>query len=244
MCAKVLLVEDEGPLVALLRGYLEREGHETYEAFDGRSGLEAARRVEPDVVVLDWMLPGLGGLEVLRELRRFSDAYVIMLTARAEEVDKIVGLSAGADDYLTKPFSPGELVARVRAMLRRPRGGVNAHEEEKPLAFGELEIDPDRRRVRLGGDEVPLTALEFDLLLALASRPGFVFGRRRLLERVWGEDYFGDDHVVDVHVANLRKKLNAARDGAGGRHVRTVRGVGYTFEGSPEGSSEGSPVVS
>ena len=232
------MVEDEGPLVDLLRGYLEREGHETYEAFDGRSGLEAARRVGPDVVILDWMLPGLGGLEVLRELRRFSDAYVIMLTARAEEVDKIVGLSAGADDYLTKPFSPGELVARVRAMLRRPRGEAAASpEEEKPLAFEELEIDPARRRVRLGGDdEVPLTALEFDLLLALASRPGFVFGRRRLLERVWGEDYFGDDHVVDVHVANLRKKLNAARDGAGGRHVRTVRGVGYRFEDSSEGS--------
>lgn len=231
------MVEDERPLVGLLRGYLEREGHEVHEAFDGASGLEVAQRVGPDVVVLDWMLPGLDGLEALRELGRLSDAYVIMLTARAEEVDKIVGLSAGADDYLTKPFSPGELVARVRALLRRPRGAATAAtEEEKPLAFGELEIDPARRRVDLGGDEVPLTALEFDLLLALASRPGFVFGRRRLLERVWGEDYFGDDHVVDVHVANLRKKLSAARDGAGGRHVRTVRGVGYRFEGSSEGS--------
>ncbi|MBA2618656.1 MAG: response regulator transcription factor [Rubrobacter sp.] len=236
MSLRALVVEDEVNLVELLRGYLEREGFEVYAAFDGEAGLEAARRVEPDIIVLDWMLPGLDGLEVLRELRRFSEAYVIMLTARAEEVDKIVGLSAGADDYLTKPFSPGELVARVRALLRRPRGAAAAHEEEEPLAFGELEIDPARRRVRLGEDGVALTALEFDLLLALASRPGFVFGRRRLLEQVWGEDYFGDDHVVDVHVANLRKKLNAARDGAGGRYVRTVRGVGYRFEGSSEGS--------
>ncbi len=229
----MLIIEDERHLVGLLRGYLEREGYEVHEALDGEVGLEVARRVEPDVVVLDWMLPRLDGIEVLRELRRFSDAYVVLLTARTEEVDKIVGLSAGADDYLTKPFSPGELVARVRTMLRRPRGeAATTPEEEKPLAFGELEIDPARRRVRLGENEVSLTALEFDLLLALASRPGFVFGRRRLLERVWGEDYFGDDHVVDVHVANLRKKLNAAEDGAGNRYVRTVRGVGYRFENS------------
>ncbi len=231
-----LIIEDEKNLADLLRGYLVREGFEVHEAFDGEAGLEAARRLKPDVVILDWMLPGLDGMGVLQELRRFSEAYVIMLTARAEEVDKIVGLSSGADDYLTKPFSPGELVARVRAMLRRPRGEAATSGEEEPLAFGELEIDPARRRVRLGEDGVPLTALEFDLLLALASRPGFVFGRRRLLERVWGSGYFGDDHVVDVHVANLRKKLNAARDGAGSHYVRTVRGVGYRFEYSSEGS--------
>jgi DNA-binding response OmpR family regulator len=232
MDVRALIIEDEKNLVSLLRGYLEQEGFEVHVAFDGETGLEAARLLEPDVVVLDWMLPKLDGLEVLRGLRRFSEAYVIMLTARADEVEKIVGLSAGADDYLAKPFSPGELVARVRAMLRRPRGEASTVPEERPLAFGELEIDPARRRVRLGEDEVPVTALEFDLLLALGSRPGFVFGRRRLLERVWGEDYFGDDHVVDVHVANLRKKLNAAREGAGNRYVRTVRGVGYRFEGS------------
>ena len=231
-----LIIEDEKNLADLLRGYLVREGFEVHEAFDGEAGLEAARRLKPDVVILDWMLPGLDGMGVLQELRRFSEAYVIMLTARAEEVDKIVGLSAGADDYLTKPFSPGELVARMRAMLRRPRGEAATSGEEEPLAFGELEIDPARRRVRLGEDGVVLTALEFDLLLALASRPGFVFGRRRLLERVWGSGYFGDDHVVDVHVANLRKKLNAARDGAGSHYVRTVRGVGYRFEYSSEGS--------
>jgi DNA-binding response OmpR family regulator len=232
---RALVIEDEKNLADLLRGYLEREGFEVHQAFDGEVGLEVARRVEPDVVVLDWMLPGLDGMQVLRELRRFSEAYVIMLTARTEEVDRIVGLSAGADDYLTKPFSPGELVARVRAMLRRPRGGPGGEAdtpEEKPLVFGELEIDPNRRRVRFGIAVASLTALEFDLLLALASRPGFVFGRRRLLERVWGEDYFGDDHVVDVHVANLRKKLDAADKGAGGHYIRTVRGVGYKFEGA------------
>lgn len=232
MDIRALIVEDEKNLTDLLRGYLEREGFEVHEAFDGETGLEVARRVKPDIVVLDWMLPKLDGMEVLRELRRFSEAYVIMLTARAEEADKIVGLSTGADDYLTKPFSPGELVARVRAMLRRPRGEAAVAPEEDRLVFGDLEVDPARRRVRLGKDEVSLTALEFDLLVALASRPGFVFGRRRLLERVWGEDYFGDDHVVDVHVANLRKKLNTAREGAGNLYVRTVRGVGYRFEGS------------
>lgn len=233
MTVRVLIVEDEKNLVDLLRRYLEREGFEIHEAFDGYAGLEAARRVEPDVVVLDWMLPKLDGMEVLRELRRFSEAYVIMLTARAEEVDKIVGLSAGADDYLTKPFSPGELMARIRAMLRRSRGvprGAQTKEVE-PLKFGELVIDPARREVRLRGEEVSLTALEFDLLAALALRPGFVFGRGQLLERVWGV-YFGDDHVIDVHIANIRKKLDAAKDKAGTRYIQTVRGVGYRFESS------------
>lgn len=228
MCARILVVEDERPLVKLLRGYLEREGHEVSTAFDGQGGLEAARQTKPDVVVLDWMLPGFDGMEVLRELRRFSDAYVIMLTARVEEVDRIVGLSAGADDYLTKPFSPGELVARVRAMLRRPRAGGSAPPENAPLEFGKLVVDPTRREVWLGEDEASLTATEFDLLAALTSRPGFVFGRRQLLERVWGESYFGNDHVVDVHIANLRKKVE--EDPANPRYVLTVRGVGYRFD--------------
>jgi DNA-binding response OmpR family regulator len=231
MSVRVLVVEDEENLLALIRSYLEREGFEVHEALDGRTALEVARRVEPDVVVLDWMLPGLDGMEVLRELRRFSEAYVIMLTARADEVDRIVGLSTGADDYLIKPFSPGELVARVRAMLRRPRGVASPAqgilEEDAPLNFGELTVDSARREVRLLGEEVPLTALEFELLATLASRPGFVFSRSRLLERVWGENYFGSDHVVDVHVANLRKKLK--EDPSAPRYVQTVRGVGYRF---------------
>ncbi len=226
----MLIIEDEKPLARLIRGYLEREGYEVREAFDGVTGLEMARRVEPDIVILDWMLPGLDGMEVLRELRRFSEAYVIILTARTEETDRIVGLSTGADDYVTKPFSPGELVARAKAMLRRPRGGPVGQDDfagEEPLCFRELTIDSGWREVILDGKEVALTALEFDLLATLASRPGFVFSRSRLLEHVWGEDYFGDDHVVDVHVANLRKKLD--EDPSRPRYIETVCGVGYRF---------------
>src|SRR5918998_3981923 len=228
MTVRALIVEDEENLVRLLRGYLEREGFEVREALDGIAALEAVRESEPDVVVLDWMLPKLDGMEVLRELRRFSDAYVIVLTARVEEVDRIVGLSTGADDYLTKPFSPGELVARIRAMLRRPRTATpNDKDEEAPMKFGELTIDLGRREVRLGEGQVSLTALQFELLATLASRPGLVFSRGQLLERVWGDDYFGDDHVVDVHVANLRKKVED--DPSSPRYVQTVRGVGYRF---------------
>jgi DNA-binding response OmpR family regulator len=229
MTVRALIVEDEENLVRLLRGYLEREGFEVSEALDGLTALEAAREVNPDVVVLDWMLPRLDGMDVLRQLRRFSDAYVIVLTARVEEVDKIVGLSTGADDYLTKPFSPGELVARIRAMLRRPRGEMRAVGEEVSLSFGELSVDRGRREVRLKGVEISLTAIEFDLLTALASRPGLVFTREQLLSRVWGEDYFGGDHLVDVHIANLRKKIEA--EPANPCYVRTVRGVGYRFRG-------------
>ena len=227
MTIRALIVEDEKNLVGLLRKYLEREGFEVAEALDGPAALEVARRSEPDVVVLDWMLPGLDGMGVLRELRRFSDAYVIMLTAREGEVDRIVGLSTGADDYLVKPFSPGELVARIRAMLRRPRGGASTDPEDPAMTFGDLSVDPARREVRLGREDVRLTAMEFDMLATLASRPGLVFSRRQLLARVWGDDYFGSDHVVDVHVANLRKKIE--EDPSNPRYVQTVRGVGYRF---------------
>jgi DNA-binding response OmpR family regulator len=228
MTIRALIVEDEQNLVGLLRLHLEREGFEVHEALDGRTALEVARRVTPDVVVLDWMLPGLGGIEVLRELRSSSDAYVIMLTARTDEVDRVVGLSTGADDYLTKPFSPAELVARIRAMLRRPRGGVSpSGQQDAPLRFGELTVDTARREARLGGEAVSFTAMEFDLLAALAAEPGVVFGRERLLEKLWGGDYFGSDHVIDVHVANVRKKLGD--DPQDPRYVQTVRGVGYRF---------------
>ena len=234
MTIRALIVEDEQDLVALLRLHLEREGFEVHEALDGPSALEIARRVDLDVVVLDWMLPKLGGMEVLRELRSFSDAYVVMLTARTEEVDRIVGFSTGADDYLTKPFSPAELVARVRAMLRRPRGGAastgSVTGEGTPLRFGGLSVDTVRHEVRVGEKEVDLTALEFDLLATLVASPGAVFSRDRLLEKVWGGDYFGSDHVIDVHVANLRKKIEA--DPSDPRYVQTVRGVGYRFRPS------------
>lgn len=223
----MLVVDDERNLVSLLRGYLEREGFEMYEAADGPAAIDEARRVSPEVVVLDWMLPGLDGVEVLRELRRFTDAYVLMLTARSEETDRIVGLSAGADDYVTKPFSPDELVARIRAMLRRPRSGIEEEEGPAPERFGELVLDPGSRTVSVAGQEAGLTALEFDLLRVLFSRPGFVFSRARLLERVWGGDHYGSDHVVDVHVANLRRKIEA--DPSEPRYIQTVRGVGYRF---------------
>ena len=221
---RALVVDDEPPLVQVVGGYLEREGFDVVTAPDGETAVALARDTIPDVVVLDLMLPGMDGIEVCRRIRTFSDAYVIMLTARRDEVDKLVGLSVGADDYLTKPFSPRELVARIRAMLRRPRAGGPA--EARPLRrFGALEIDPAGREVRIGGTEVELTKVEFDLLDALSAEPRVAFSRRRLTERVWGGDWYGDDHVVDVHIANLRRKLGdeAARP----RYIRTVRGVGY-----------------
>ena len=223
----VLVVDDEAPLRDLVRGYLEREGFAVLTAGDGSAALDVARQAAPAVVVLDLMLPGLDGLEVCRRLRTFSDAYVIMLTAKAEEIDRIVGLEVGADDYLTKPFSPRELVARVRAMLRRPhRDGPSALPEPPPaLTVGDLTVDLARHEVIQAGVPVPLTALEFSLLATLAAQPGRVFTRAQLLEQIWGTDYFGDDHVVDVHVGNLRKKLG--EDPAAPRYVETVRGAGY-----------------
>ncbi|AHY46634.1 Response regulators consisting of a CheY-like receiver domain and a winged-helix DNA-binding domain [Rubrobacter radiotolerans] len=234
MSQRALIVEDEQNIVDLLRSYLEREGFEVAEALDGNTALRKIETFRPDVVVLDWMLPGMDGMEVLARMRRFSEAYVVVLTARSEETDKIVGLSSGADDYVTKPFSPGELVARIRAMLRRPRGGASLgvpEPPEEPLRFGDLSIDLGSREVEVGGCPANLTALEFDLLTTLAGRPGYVFSRARLLERLWGEDYFGDDHVVDVHIANLRKKIEP--DSAKPRYIQTVRGVGYRFSRGP-----------
>ena len=220
---RALVVDDEAPLVALIRSYLEREGFEVAEAADGERAVELARKLDPDVIVLDLMLPGIDGIEACRRIRAFSDAYVVMLTAKAEETDRIVGLSTGADDYVTKPFSPAELVARVRAMLRRPRSLPEAGDARR--RFGDLEIDPPAREVRVAGLPVELTRIEFDLLDALSERPRHVLTRADLLERVWGPGWFGDDHVVDVHIANLRGKLGD--DGAAPRYVRTIRGVGY-----------------
>ena len=221
-----LVVEDEAPLATLVRSYLEREGFEVVTAGDGETAVELAREREPDVIVLDLMLPGIDGFEACRRIRTFSDAYILVLTARAEEADKVAGLSTGADDYVTKPFSPGELVARVRALLRRPRGGGGGGAPAStPRRFGDLVVDPLGREVRVGGRPVELTRLEFDLLDALSERPRVVFTRGQLLERVWGPTWFGDEHVVDVHVANLRRKLGD--DGRNPRYIRTVRGVGY-----------------
>ncbi|MCC6175571.1 MAG: response regulator transcription factor [Chloroflexi bacterium] len=229
--ATILLVDDEQNLVDLLRGTLQREGYDVLEALDGRAALAMAREHDVDLVVLDVMLPDIDGIEVCRQLRQFSDAYVVMLTARVEEIDKIVGLSVGADDYVTKPFSPREVAARVRALLRRPRLSQMTNvqtgtDEPTPHIFGELVIDETRHEAVLAGQILSLTVREFSLLLVLASHPGRVFTRLQLLEAIWGDEYY-DDHVVDVHVANLRRKL--ADDPAQPRFIETVRGVGYRF---------------
>lgn len=223
---RVLVVDDEAPIAEVVRGYLAAEGMDVIVTADGSSAIEAVRSRRPDVVVLDVMLPGLDGFEVLRRLRTFSDAYVIMLTARTEEIDRIVGLSVGADDYLVKPFSPRELAARVKALLRRPRAprvGAGAGR----LELGELVIDRPTRTVTLRRQSVALTTIEFDLLATLAEERGMVFDRQRLLDRVWGMDYVGDEHVVDVHLGNLRRKLGD--DAARPTFIETVRGVGYRF---------------
>jgi len=225
----VLVVEDSAVFQAVVREALEREGFPVTVAADGVEGLQLARELSPTVVVLDLNLPGLDGLDVCRELRRFSDAYVVMLTGRDDEVDKLIGLSVGADDYVVKPFSSRELAARVRAMLRRPRGiGPALSDAPAPRRFGELEIDVAARSVRMSGAEIELTRIEFDLLDTLSAEPRVVFTRRQLLEHVWGESWFGDDHVVDVHLSKLRHKLGD--DPASPRYVRTIRGVGYRFE--------------
>jgi DNA-binding response OmpR family regulator len=223
---RVLVVEDEVALADVIAGYLRREGFHTVMAHDGLSAVGLARTGQPDLVILDVMLPGIDGIEVCRQLRRFTDAYIIMLTARDEEVDKVVGLSVGADDYVVKPFSPRELIARVRAMLRRPRG-ESTEPGGAPAAtvFGDLAIDPQGRRVTVRGEPVELTRTEFDLLAALVERPTRAFTRRQLLDRVWSEGWFGDDHVVDVHIAHLRTKLHD--DAAEPAYIRTIRGVGY-----------------
>jgi DNA-binding response OmpR family regulator len=220
---RALVVDDERPLVDVISAYLERAGFEVLAAYDGERAVELARAEAPDVIVLDLMLPGIDGIEACRRIRTFSDAYVVMLTARAEEADKIAGLSTGADDYVTKPFSTGELVARLRAMLRRPRTGVPR--DEAARRFGALVVDPAAREVRVHERPVELTRREFDVLDALSAEPRVAFSREQLLEHVWGPDWFGDDHVVDVHVANLRRKLGD--DPAAPRYIRTVRGIGY-----------------
>lgn len=221
---RVVVVDDEQALVRLVTRYLEREGYIVHAAHDGHQALEVIGRVDPDVVVLDLMLPGVDGLEIARRLREQGDPYIVMLTARTEEVDRIVGLRVGADDYMTKPFSPNELVARIQAMLRRPRRVRDAR-RDGVRRFGDLTVDPAAREVAVAGRPVDLTRLEFDLLDTLSSEPRVVFSKDQLLEHVWGSAAYRDEHVVAVHMANLRRKLGDTGDGAG--YVRTVRGVGY-----------------
>ncbi len=225
---RALVVDDEVALAEVVASYLEREQFEALVIGDGSQAVAAAREFDPDVVILDLGLPGIDGLEVCRQLRTFSDAYVVMLTARDTEMDTIVGLTVGADDYVTKPFSPRELVARIKAMLRRPRmrDGAGAPAQVTPgRTFGPLRIDVDGREVFLDEEPIVLTRTEFDILAALSARPGVVFSRRNLLEAIRGERWIGDEHLIDVHIGHLRRKLGD--DAAAPRYLMTVRGVGY-----------------
>jgi DNA-binding response OmpR family regulator len=220
-----MVVEDETELAAVIGSYLERDGFEVTLVHDGAHAVTTAREVDPDVIVLDLGLPGLDGVEVCRQVRTFSDAYIVILTARSDEVDTLIGLSVGADDYMTKPFSPRELTARVQAMLRRPRPLREADAGDDTRTFGKLTIETVGRDVWLAGEPVALTRTEFDLLAALSERPRMAFSRRQLVDRVWGETWVGDEHLVDVHIGHLRRKLG--EDATAGRYIRTVRGVGY-----------------
>lgn len=232
MGTTILVVEDEEPILNLVVAYLQKEGFSVITAADGNAALAQARLGRPELVVLDLLLPGMDGLEVCRRLQQDGGPYVLMLTARADELDKVVGLSVGADDYLTKPFSPRELVARVKAILRRSRHSIPAASDVGLLLhYPGLMIDPVRREVQRNNAAVVLTAREFDLLYTLAATPGRVFTREQLLERVWGQDFDGVDRVVDVHVSLLRRKLEA--DPAEPTVIVTVRGVGYKFAVQP-----------
>ena len=220
---KILLIDDDKKTSDLVRQYLVKEGYAVNSAYDGPSGLKAALAYKPDLIVLDVMLPGFDGIELLSKLRQTSNVYVIMLTAKTEETDKIVGLSIGADDYMVKPFSPRELVARIKAAFRRLQSN-----QEKSVSdiftFQDIKIDVGSYQVWVNDIKVDLTSLEFDLLKTLAEYRGIVLTRNQLLQKVWGFDYFGDTRVVDVHIGNLRKKLGK------NHHITTIRGVGYRFD--------------
>ncbi len=225
---RVLVVDDERPLAQMVATYLSRAGYDVAQAHTGPAALEAARAYPPDVVVLDLGLPGLDGIEVCRRLREFTSCYVLMLTARGDEEDKLAGLAAGADDYITKPFSVRELVARVAAVLRRPRTALAPAAPAR--SFGDLVVDLAAHQARVGQAPVALTRTEFDLLAALALRPHQALTRRQLIDTVWGPSWVGDERLVDVHIGHLRRKLTGAC--ADGDHIDTVRGVGYRM-GTP-----------
>ncbi len=234
----ILIIDDEENIQRLVEAYLLAEGYTVHIAADGVTGLEMFREHQPDLVVLDIMLPGLDGLDLLRRIRQESDVYVLMLTAKSEEPDRVIGLTLGADDYLTKPFSPRELVARVKAILKRGRAAASgdaspAQDDDDVLCFQRVRIHPARYEVYRDDQPVELTALEFKLLLALAQHAGMVLSRTQLLERVWGYDFYGDERVVDVHIGRIRQKLEP--DPAAPQFIVTVRGVGYKFEADPCG---------
>ena len=220
--SKILIVDDEDDIRMLISTYLKKEGYQVFEAADGLQAVNTAREQAPDLVILDIMLPKMSGLELLSMLRRESDVYVIMLTAKTEEVDKLVGLNMGADDYLTKPFSPRELVARVNAAFRRITHSTSGT-EKRVYRTAHIRLDEGAHKAWLDDDLLDLTALEFDLLSTLMMHNGQALTREQLLQHVWGTDYYGETRVVDVHIGHIRKKL-------GERFISTVWGVGYRFE--------------
>lgn len=224
MVYKILVVDDELTLLNTVRAYLEQEGYTVQTAADGRSALHIFHDFQPDLVVLDIMLPEIDGLEVLRQLRQTSDVYVIMLTAKADEADKVIGLGLGADDYVTKPFSPRELVARIKASLRRLGGDT----VKKELVSAHLRLDEEARLAWKNGQPLDLTPIEFDLLHTLMRHHGRALSREQLIEQVWGYDYYGDDRVVDVHIGRLRKKVED--DASKPTLIVTAWGAGYRFE--------------
>jgi DNA-binding response OmpR family regulator len=233
---RVLVVEDEHDLNELIARQLRQDGHEVVQAFDGQAGLEAVERHAPDLVILDWMLPKLDGLVVCRRIRERHVVPILMLTARGEEADIVLGLEVGADDYLTKPFRIRELLARVRAMLRRSdrlQTAAPAPAQPESVAAGPLSVSAEMRSATLHGEELDLTPKEFDLLALFVQHPGRAFSRDYLLERVWGDDVYVTDRTVDTHVQRLRKKLGDEADA-----IRTVWGIGYRFQRSA-GASDG-----
>ncbi len=222
-----LVVDDSPDILNLVSSALQRDGFVVSQASSGDDAIELARRDSPDLIVLDVMMPGTDGIETCRLLREFTDAYIVMLTARADEVDKLVGLSIGADDYMVKPFSPRELVARARAMLRRPR---RTGPESSLRIFSGMNIDTGTREVWVDNALVAITRTEYEILDSLASDPRSVITRTALVQRIWGQDWFGDDHVLDVHMSSLRRKIGDASGTP--RFITTVRGVGYRFVGT------------
>jgi len=227
MARKILVVDDEARIVRLVRTYLEGAGFQVITAYDGREALQAFRSEQPDLVVLDLMLPEIDGLDVARAIRREGDVPIIMLTARAEETDRLIGLELGADDYVVKPFSPRELTARVRAVLRRTNPSLDAGGtmQDEVLEIGDLRLDTARRQAYLGDRPIDLTAVQFDLLKVLARQPGRVFSRMQLLDAVQGEAYEGYERTIDAHIKNLRKAMGD--NSRSPRYILTVRGVGY-----------------
>jgi two-component system OmpR family response regulator len=222
MTKKILVVDDEKKIVDILKAYLERDGYQVIAAYDGRSALELAQSNLPDLIILDLMLPEVSGWDVCRELRKESDVPVIMLTARDDTTDKIIGLELGADDYVTKPFDPKEIISRVRAVMRRSEGKAVS---KATLNFGEIMIDTDKRLVRHGDRNIELTPIEFDLLRVMAENLGRVYSRMQLLDRVQGDAYEGYERTIDSHIKNLRKKLEL--DPEHPKYIITVYGVGY-----------------